>query len=451
MSGVSALALIFVASAADPSYEADVIATEAFVYSGPGAGHYPVLHLPTGAKVTVQGGWSGEWVPIVPPKGSFSWIAANAVEEKSDGNAIVKADDVRVYVGSNLSDAHHVFQITLKKGDRVEVIDQAYLRDEGMVGVWFKILPPPGEKRYLKAEMIRLPAGSETASSAAAITPPKPAAGGTAKPSAPDAMIPLADRAAGASLPAWPASKSSPNSGWFTPNSPPGSVGTRRIPPLTPIETVAGSSPVGQEVSQPAQPYKPAVWRDDASLPFDRRLANVNEELERMRTREPSTWDLDSHRSVLQQLLTDAKSDAERQGALAGLAKVKTLEDLEGTYDKARRRRDLVLQRDDELATIQRRLEQKVRGMRPMFTAQGRLDRAALAIDGKPTYALKDEQGLNTHYVLLAPGLNVSRYVGGRVGLVGTTTTREGVPIPVVTVAQLTPLDDHMAKTEGAP
>src|SRR5262245_43267289 len=98
---------------AQPAYEAEVIGLAAFAFSGPGIGYYPAMALEPGQKVTVFGERTEEWVSILPPKGSFSWVPARVVEEQPDGTGAITASDCKVRIGSVLTDAHHVFQVTL--------------------------------------------------------------------------------------------------------------------------------------------------------------------------------------------------------------------------------------------------------------------------------------------------------------------------------------------------
>jgi hypothetical protein len=101
----------------------------------------------------------------------------------------------------------------------------------------------------------------------------------------------------------------------------------------------------------------------------------------------------------------------------------------------------LTLQRDQELDEALRRKQQALAGSSTRFHAQGVLTRAALAIEGKTTYAIQDSKGLVAQYVLAAPGLNIEPYVGKPVGLFGTTQRRNGMP-PILTASQLVPVDD---------
>src|SRR5690606_35613429 len=112
---------------------------DTFAMSGPGFGYYPTSLLAPGTTVTVTGEKQGDWIKILPPSDSFSWIPAASVKERDDGAAVVIEDDVKVRVGSALTDAHYVFQVTLKKDDIVQILDQSYLPEKGEIGAWFKI------------------------------------------------------------------------------------------------------------------------------------------------------------------------------------------------------------------------------------------------------------------------------------------------------------------------
>lgn len=383
---------------ADVGYDAQVTAANTFALSGPGAGYYPTALLTPGEVVTVLGPKRGDWLAIHPPKGSFSWIPADKVEERPDGTAVVRDAEVRVRVGSQLSDAHHVFQVTLRKGDVVQILDHAHLRDQGAIGEWFKITPPKDEVRYVAAVQLRA-IGAEESGSA------RVDAEATTEP--PD----------------------------FRP------VGNRVIPPAQPLRTVTSS-----EYNERAERLLPAIdpseqYRDDPSRPLDARIRSTRGYLERMRTRDPATWDLPAVRESLERMLDRAKTSEERTELLELLDSTRQLTELEDRFRRVSRRRELALRRDQELAELQRRKLNDVQSVAPRFPAEGILDRAILSIEGQPSFAIKDARGLVTHYVVAAPGLNLARYVGRRVGLLGETSSRPGVPVPVLTATQLVPRD----------
>lgn len=401
--------------AAEPGYEAEIVGANPFAFSGPGVGYYPTSMLRAGQTVTVIGQRIGEWVAIVPPTGSFSWIPVKSVDEQPDGTGVVIADEARIRVGSNLNDAHHVFQITAKKGTRVEILDQVYLKDQGQVNLWYKIRPPADEARYVAAENVKLPVAS------------------TAEGTPTGAPIANAGNAAPPRIPA-PA----PGMNRFQ------VVSNRIIPPAQPIgqgtngtqREAAIAADGGEATENP-----PTILADDSTLPFDARVASLESQLQVLRTRDPSTWDLGAAKGVLEGMHADAKTPEEKTRAMGLLAEVRRLAELEDRYGRARKQHELSRQTDEELAILQQRVASQVRQLVPQFTARGLLENGALSVDGQPTFVLKNADGFTTHYVVAPPGMNVKSYVGTNVGLLGELSNRDGLPAPVLQLEQLTPLD----------
>lgn len=415
----------FLAMAAEPKagYEAEVVSANCFALSGPGEGYYPTQLLTPGQAVTVIGSRRGDWLAIEPPKGSFSWIPSDKIQLDPSGTGIVQEDGTKIRVGSQLSDAHHVFQVSLKKGDKVSILDHAYLRDAEKIGEWYKIVPPADEVRYVAAAQIQ-PRGAREGVNIA-----RGQIGATADP------------------------------------APPPSTDNQVIPPAKPIRVVSANdaSPRNREGTSArlatakssrladGEAASIPAFADDPAKPLAARLKSLRDYLENMRTREPSSWDTERLRPTLDKLRADVKTPEDKQQLLEIEERTQQLADLEGRYERLMRRRELALRRDEELALLQKRKEQAISGLVQRFNAQGLLDRSVIAVDGKQTFSIKNAEGTVTHYVVAAPGLNLQRYLGRSIGIVGTVSDRPGMPVPVVQATQLTPLEDPFAAARTEP
>ena len=165
--------------AGEASYTATVDASHVHVRSGPGREYYPTEILRRGERVEVCGLDAGGWCRVRPPGGSFSLIAADAVEVERDGSARVVTDDVEVHVGSRFGDSRDVVQVRLGEGDRVELLSEQP-RDAGeSTGAWFKIAPPHDEFRWIHEQFLHAepnPSNRDLAASAADNPPPRFAA-----------------------------------------------------------------------------------------------------------------------------------------------------------------------------------------------------------------------------------------------------------------------------------
>lgn len=139
---------------------------------------YPTNQLKAGDDVSVVKD-DGEWLKILPPKGSFSWINKRFVEQVSPNNPtwVVKAGQgvqVPVIIGSELKNDGRptTSGANLKRGAIVVSIGPAQADDEGS---WLPIEPPPGEYRYIRAASVTKVVGTPSTVVAAGPSPFNPA------------------------------------------------------------------------------------------------------------------------------------------------------------------------------------------------------------------------------------------------------------------------------------
>jgi hypothetical protein len=415
MTGWTLVALILTASA-EPAFDVEVIARDAFALAGPGSAYYPTVAVRQGQILTAKGVQPDGWVAVAPPQDSFSWILADRVKENPDGTATILQNDTPVYVGSSLSDAHHVQQVRLRKGDQVRPIDEQSLRTQGEVQRFLKVLPPPAERRYLPATSVRLLDGKTPLTSSPTdvpppVAPPTPSAGnvptGPPVPAASD-LIPVSAR-----------------------------VGTRIIPPAEPIVTVGAKSALtGVERPWPASKDL-SVIKDDPTLPFAERVVQLKKQLGEMRSTLPSQWNMAGAHQAIETLRRSARNESDKS-LVRGLEEIEVqFQRLYDRYDEIARRRDVFLQQDRELSLLVRQAQQVSGSLRRAFDAEGTLRPSSVSIDGQVTYVLEDAAGQPTHFVQFPPGLAGDRYLGRRVGLLGSVSRRDHVPIPRVAAEQI--------------
>jgi uncharacterized protein YgiM (DUF1202 family) len=117
-----------------------------YVRSGPSDVYYATTKLSKGAKVTVVATRS-DWLKILPPQGSYSYVAKAYVEKGGDGTVgrVTKAD-LNVRAGSALNGLKTTVQTSLEEGDEVKIVGE---QDE-----YFKIAPPAGAYLYVKATFV---------------------------------------------------------------------------------------------------------------------------------------------------------------------------------------------------------------------------------------------------------------------------------------------------------
>ncbi len=126
-------------------YLATVQEKQAYVRSGPGQHYYPTGLLKQGAVVEVYRHDPGGWLAIRPPVGSFSWVRAEAVRLVDVDVGEIIRDGELARIGSTLSPTRQLWQVKLRKGEKVAIIERV---DEAR-GSWYKIEPPAGEFRWI--------------------------------------------------------------------------------------------------------------------------------------------------------------------------------------------------------------------------------------------------------------------------------------------------------------
>jgi hypothetical protein len=393
--------------AAESAFEAEVIGNNVFAHSGPGGVYYPTSLLRAGQIVTVVGDASRDWLAILPPRESFSWIARESVQENSDGTATVLLDETQVRVGSALSDARHVHQVVLRKGDRVQIVDEQVLAGRNGPERWYKIVPPAGERRYVPAHAVRIAETGARFIAGEAAPPPYQ------NISQPLSGEPIAARA-----------------------------GARVIPPAEPL-TKGVDRPKGPapQPGEPAPEVARAALKDDPTKSVAERASALKRQMEEMRTRRPEEWQLDLAKRLLSEIESAAKTDAEKEAVRDARQLEQQMRGLWDRYAAVTKRREVFLQQDRELSQMLRQTLDRARGWACVHDAEGTLRRSPVSIDRQLTYLLEDVRGVATHYVVFPAGLSGENYVGRRVGLLGKVSRREHAPLPRIDVEQATPLD----------
>lgn len=142
--------------AAEP-YKARVTTDQVFTRSGPGQNYYPTAYLDKNSIVEVYREDPGGWLAIRPTENEFSLIRAHDLAYGEDRReAQIEGDDAPSYVGSQISDQHHVVHVKLNRGEPVSVLGIVELRDKesGKKEAFYRISPPSGEFRWINKHFI---------------------------------------------------------------------------------------------------------------------------------------------------------------------------------------------------------------------------------------------------------------------------------------------------------
>jgi uncharacterized protein YgiM (DUF1202 family) len=115
------------------------------VHSGPSTNFYPTTKLKKGEKVTVVGK-KGEWLKILPPDGSFSYVPQVYVTRRGEGKVGRVNSPLNVRAGSTLNGMKTTVQTKLDPDQDVTIVGED---DE-----YFKITPPEGAYLYVNAQYV---------------------------------------------------------------------------------------------------------------------------------------------------------------------------------------------------------------------------------------------------------------------------------------------------------
>ncbi|WP_010581907.1 SH3 domain-containing protein [Schlesneria paludicola] len=127
------------------------------VWSGPSSKKfYPTSHLNRGQRVKVVRHDPGGWCMIEPPEGSFSWIRASHVQKNGPNHGSLKQNRIVVHVGSDLNpDDFTTIQAELSKDADVEILgEKSFQVGDEAPRVMLKIAPPKGEWRWIARKSI---------------------------------------------------------------------------------------------------------------------------------------------------------------------------------------------------------------------------------------------------------------------------------------------------------
>src|SRR5206468_8476264 len=154
-------------------FEGRVNANSVYIRSGASENDYPTMKLDLGATVTVVG-IKFDWLKIVPPDGSFCYVAKAYVEKRGDGSVGRVNNQLNVRVGSALNAMKTKVSAKLEPGTDVAIIGE---QDE-----YFKIKPPQDVYLYVNKQFVD-PVKQVAVNPNAPQTPKSEAAGPTTNPS----------------------------------------------------------------------------------------------------------------------------------------------------------------------------------------------------------------------------------------------------------------------------
>lgn len=144
-----------VASAFDP-YTVYVSQESSHARCGPSPEHYRTDELRHGQALEVYGETEDGWLAIRPVDTSFCWVPADTVEMNPTGDigTIIEEGTV-AWIGTNLGRARSFqWQAQLTEGESVTVIGRSEREGPDGPQMWYRIVPPSGEFRFVHRDQV---------------------------------------------------------------------------------------------------------------------------------------------------------------------------------------------------------------------------------------------------------------------------------------------------------
>lgn len=488
-------------------YMALVLKDGTLVRSGPAALHYATESLKQGDTVEVYRHDPGGWAAIRPTASSFSLIPAGAIELLDDESGRVIENGTHSWVGTrNGAVESPLWQVKLRKDEIVDILGEVSWPDpNGHSTIWYQILPPDGEYRWVKISNLQVPKSNVIELSEAdkaelarhqppAAVRPSDAPSDSSSPietpsskkspsgdldiqnsawteSSSSAAPPKVEQAAFQQPYPNPA-KESANEGWrpathkterfasnvthghFTENvngtAAPGQFTSPRVPNN---KNLANANPntVAPRQTKPgtnssiitkSAPDLPEL-KDFPSGPMGNQLKQLDVRLSEEMLKPPLKWKLEELKIRAQRLRTQSVSETERRYADRVLQKLAGCERLRDQYREAY-----------NVGPGANTILGSLSSSKPVgsgidsniefgttYDAHGLLKELKGGDPNKPRYVLTDERGKITHYISPAPGLNLRRYVKTNVGIIGRRGFHQGYQLNHVTAERIIELN----------
>lgn len=406
-------------------YKAYVTHDKVYVRSGPGKNYYPTSRLAIDEVVEVYRHDPGGWYAIRPPEGSFTWVSSRFLEMVDKDIAVATGDRVLARVGSELSEARDVWQVKLREGEEVVVLDVV---EDGSQS-WYKIAPPAGEFRWIFGRYVEpanpdlAPEGSYTGQQPGfEILQPTPELGfdeklerGTRRTSSTASRGTVEHASAQQILPA------------DEPTGPPRELGQ-------------GFRQLRQSRGVQQPPIFDPVADAKVTLTLQNELDAVDLTLSKIVSgniqAKPEVFEVLLHQT---QVVLDKADDVRVQQAATALAdKIQRFAQIEAS--KRTLTREIVateqqagLPPDPSVLPVEETGEDR-------FDGYGRLTPVISKNVGAPQYALIDETGRVKCFVSAAPDVNLRPYLHQWIGVTGTRTFREDLTARLISAQRVTPL-----------
>ncbi|WP_146535864.1 hypothetical protein [Rubripirellula reticaptiva] len=137
-------------------YTVYVAQEESHARCGPSADAYRTDELRHGQALEVYFEAKDGWLGIRPPESAFCWIPAETVKLDASGdNGLVIEDHTVAWIGTHLGRARsYKWQVQLAEGEPVAVIGKSEREGPDGPQLWYRIVPPSGEFRWVHRDQV---------------------------------------------------------------------------------------------------------------------------------------------------------------------------------------------------------------------------------------------------------------------------------------------------------
>ncbi len=401
-----------------------------YIRSGASENDYPTVKLDRGAQVTVVG-IKSDWLKIVPPEGSYCYVAKAYVEKRGDGTVGRVTNPLNVRVGSALNAMKTKVAAKLDNGDDVTILGE---QDE-----YFKIAPPKGVYLYVNRQFVDVVRAVADAPKTATPTPPSvaqtPDAGqNNTKPAdVQGAPVPPAPSDSTAQAP----TNSAPTGvTGTTPDQtqvPPTDVAVSTMPPSTQPTQPSDSAQAATPTTKPAETEATAEAQFDqlekTFIENDKKTIDQQPIAELQAGYEKLAADSslpESLRRMCEYRLATVKQRAEDQQRY--LAVQKSQEEM--------RAKTLALQAERE--ELESRIKQS--GVK-YYTAVGTLRVSSLQQGGGTLYRLTDPKTGRTVIYVRSDDVKIGSFIGQFIGIQGNVENEQAMNLKCVTPTSFEAVD----------
>jgi hypothetical protein len=137
-------------------YTVYVVEQKSHTRCGPSEDYYRTDPLRHGQALEVYAETDDGWLGIRPPDDSFCWVQAETIEfdDTTDIGTVVE-DRTVAWIGTHLGRARsYRWQVQMAKGEEVTVIGKSEREGPDGPQLWYKIVPPSGEYRWVRRDQV---------------------------------------------------------------------------------------------------------------------------------------------------------------------------------------------------------------------------------------------------------------------------------------------------------